>query len=82
MMMVYSVGNSVADSFIAAFVHVKVEEIISQLSSCFNCTCTPSGPSCTPSSLCEGEPGALLLLYCVFIVCVCGAHVCVREREM
>jgi hypothetical protein len=48
-------GNAVAVSFTAAFVRAKVEEIVSQLSRCFNCSCTPSGPLCTPSSLCQDD---------------------------
>ena len=37
-----------AASFTNAFVRAKVEEIISQLERCLNCTCTPSGPLCVP----------------------------------
>ena len=44
----FSPGGSVAASFTNAFVRAKVEEIISQLERCLNCTCTPSGPLCVP----------------------------------
>ena len=54
-------GGTVAASFTAAFVHAKVDEIISQFKRCLNCACTPTGPVCVPqpASLCDDEPGVV-----------------------
>ena len=67
-------GNAVAVSFTAAFVRAKVEEIVSQLSRCFNCSCSPSGPLCTPSSFCQDDSAGTYVhkLQVCFFVFVTG----------
>ena len=59
------VGGSVTASFTAAFVHAKVDEIVFQLSSCLNCTCTSTGPQCVPlaPSLCDDDDGGQQCIY-------------------